>query len=304
LRDQISYTNAWILRVDGAGRRASSWVVLGVAVAALLLAMFGGVTLYGRLAAPLADRPALDRIVLDLCILGPLYAVALVALAYERRAREPANAAPAAALALGGSAGFLGFTLAVGLAALLHAVAPGAAPAALAHRLSGLVLGVAVIAFQAFGEELFFRGWIQPVLAARWGPWIGLTATSVLFAAAHALGRPPGVLALVNDALAGAVFGLLAYRSGGLLAPFAAHFAWNWAEQSVFGLTPNPGVDALGSLLDLDLVGPRLLSGGADEMNGAITATLALLAMAGLALAWTPGARAATTAGAQASKAS
>jgi len=117
-------------------------------------------------------------------------------------------------------------------------------------------------------------------------------ATSALFAAAHALGRPAGGLALVNDTLAGVAFGLLAFRSGGLLAPFAAHFAWNWAEQSLFGLTPNPGVDPLGSLSDLDLVGPTLLSGGRDELNGAIAATAALLLMIGLVLAWRPGLRA------------
>jgi hypothetical protein len=55
---------------------------------------------------------------------------------------------------------------------------------------------------------------------------------------------------------------------------------------------------------DLGLVGPGLLSGGADEMNGAVTATLALLAMAGLALAWAPGLRVSATGAVRASKAS
>ena len=130
---------------------------------------------------------------------------------------------------------------------------------------------------------------MQPVLATRWGPWIGLAATSILFALAHGFGaRPAGALALANDALAGLVFGLLAFRSGGLAAPFAAHFAWNWAEQSLLGLTPNPGVDALGSLFDFDLVGSPLLGAGPDEMNGALPATAALLLLAALALVWTP----------------
>lgn len=293
MRDRIRYSNAWILRVDGAARRASSGVVLLVAIAALALSMFGGAALYGSLSPALADRPALGRMALGLCVVGPLYLVALAGLAFERRLRAPANAAPAMALGVGGALGAGGFALAVGLAALLHAVAPGAAAAPLTHRLDGLVLGAGIIAFQAFGEELFFRGWLQPVLGARWGPWVGLGASALLFALAHEVGRPLGAVALVNDTLAGAVFGLLAFRSGGLLAPFAAHFAWNWVEQSVFGLTPNPGVDPLGSLWDLDLVGPGLLSGGADEMNGALTATLALLAMAGVALMWAPGSRAA-----------
>jgi hypothetical protein len=72
------------------------------------------------------------------------------------------------------------------------------------------------------------------------------------------------------------VFGLLAMRTGGLWAPFAAHWAWNWGEQSVAGATPNPGIDSLGALFDLDLSGPALLSGGADALNGAISTTVVL----------------------------
>jgi membrane protease YdiL (CAAX protease family) len=288
----IAYSNVWIARVDGASRRLSGWVVLFSGLATLLLSIFGGGALYSRLAGQLTSAPVLDRAVLYICVVVPLYAVAFAALAYERRASVPANADPAGALGIGFAVGLIGIGVAVGLSALLGAIAPGASAAPWAHRLAGAAIGIALIAFQAFGEEVFFRGWMQPILAARWGPWIGLAATSVLFAAAHAWGRPAGAVALVNDALAGMAFGLLAFRSGGLLAPLAAHFAWNWAEQCLFGLTPNPGVDALGSLLDLDLVGPGLLSGGRDELNGAVAATAALLLMIGLILAWRPGPRA------------
>jgi membrane protease YdiL (CAAX protease family) len=284
----ISYSNAWILRVDGAGRKMPGWAVLAVGIAVLALSMTGGVALYQQIAQGLEGHPAVDRWVLNLCIVGPLYAAALAGLAYERRARQPANAGIAGALGLGAAVGLVGFGLAVGFSAVLGAVASGAPPSPLAHRLAGLAIGAAVIAVQAYGEELFFRGWMQPVLATRWGPWIGLATTSILFAAAHTMGRPISAVAVLNDGVAGFVFGLLAFRSGGLAAPFAAHFAWNWAEQSLLGLTPNPGVDVLGSLWDLDLVGSPLLGAGPDEMNGAVTATLALLIMVGLALAWTP----------------
>jgi uncharacterized protein len=288
LHHWISYSNAWVLRVDGASRRMPSWAVLGIGVAALALSMFGGAALYGLIMGALRSEPALDRAALNLCIVGPLYVVAIAGLAYERRGTVPPNAGTASSLGIGASVGLLGFALALGLSALFGAVVPGAPPAPLAHRISGMAIGAAIIAFQAYGEELFFRGWMQPVLATRWGPWIGLTASSILFAAAHTLGRPASPMALVNDCLAGAVFGLLAFRSGGLAAPFAAHFAWNWAEQSLFGLTPNPGVDVLGSLWDLDLAGSALLGAGPDEMNGAIQAAAALLLIAGLTLAWQP----------------
>ena len=92
-------------------------------------------------------------------------------------------------------------------------------------------------------------------------------------------------MALLNLMLGGMAFGLLALRSGGLWAPFAAHTAWNWIESGVLGLEPNPGVGAGGSILDLDIVGAGLWSGGGDAMNGSLAATLVLLlGVAGLVL--------------------
>ena len=149
---------------------------------------------------------------------------------------------------------------------------------------------------QAGAEEAFFRGWLQPVLAARWGPWVGLLTASLVFAAAHAAAaalsaHALGPVAWINDTLAGLAFGLLALRTGGLAAPVAAHWAWNWTEASVVGATPNPGVDPLGSLFDLDLVGAGWLTGGPDEMNGSLCASVALLGLIACAAAWRPGKR-------------
>lgn len=285
---QIAYGNPWVLRVDGARRRLASFIALPIALAVILLAVIGGDRFYLATGQALANNAALDRLYLYLCIMAPFYAAAAALLVYERRSRAPANASPAVS-GLGGLAlGLAGFGLAVGLSALAGAITTGAAPAALDHRLTGMAIGALLIGFQAFGEELFFRGWLQPVLATRLGPWIGVLLTSALFAVAHAVNRKLGMAAFANDMLAGLVFGLLALRSGGLLAPFAAHFAWNWAEQCLLGLTPNPGVDSLGSLFDFDLVGPSLLGGGADELNGSILATVALAVMVGAVLLWRP----------------
>jgi hypothetical protein len=88
----------------------------------------------------------------------------------------------------------------------------------------------------------------------------------------------PGALAFLNVFLAGVLFGVLALRTGGLWAPVAAHWAWNAAEMSGLGLTPNPGLDPLGSVWDMDLGGPSWLGGGRDELNGSITATAVLVA--------------------------
>jgi membrane protease YdiL (CAAX protease family) len=289
LDHQLTFRNAWVRRVDGARRHPATWVVLLLAAAAVLMSLTGGVALY-RLSAPLKLDPLTDRAVLYVCVEALLYLTAAGMLAYENRALCKPNIGVAAQLFIGAVFGFAGFGLAVGVSQLFGVIVAGStAPAPMAHRLAGMAAGLGLVAFQAYGEELFFRGWLQPILAARWGPAVGIGATSILFAVAHGLVRPLGILALVNDTLAGLAFGVIAFRSGGLIAPFAAHFAWNWAEQSVLGLTPNPGVDPLGSLFDLDLKGPAMLSGGPDELNGAVGATLGLLAIIACALWWRPG---------------
>jgi membrane protease YdiL (CAAX protease family) len=253
--------------------------------------LVGGVALYkglGVLTTQVAGEAglALDRLLLFVCTLAPLYAVALGAIRFEGRAdiTQPSRRALAAVIGL--SIGVAGFLAAVGVAGVLGAVRMGADASDWGRRLEGAVIAAVLILFQASGEELFFRGWLQPVLGARWGAWVGLAVTSVLFGGAHAVTGPISVLALVNDILAGAVFGLLALRSGGLWAPILAHWGWNWTEQAVVGLTPNPGVDPLGSLWDLDLVGPGMLSGGADEMNGSIAATVVLVTAMVLVALW------------------
>ena len=282
----ISFQNAWVASVDAGTRRMPGWAALAIAVAALAASTFGGSALYRALPEPsrlgLGDYAALalDRLAQDVCIVGPLLIVAWVLIhSVERRPRAAPTIAALPAAAIGAGAGTALFLAALAAAAACGAVQVGADHSGLAHRLLGVVVGALLILFQAGSEEVFFRGWLQPVLAARWGPWVGLLATSALFAAAHALVQPLGLVASLNDLLAGAAFGLLALRTGALWAPTAAHWGWNWAEQSLAGATPNPGVDPLGSLFDFDLKGPALLSGGVDEMNGSLCATLALAAL-------------------------
>ncbi len=204
--------------------------------------------------------------------LGPLWLMSALSIhLLERRAQRPAAAGAVASGAWGAALGASGFCGALGLTALLTTptIGPGtAAPVSIA-------LAAALTLFQTLAEEVFFRGWLQPILSARWGAVVGLVAASLLFAAAHASVQDISVLAFVNDALAGAVFGLLALRTGGLLAPVAAHFAWNFLEARVFGALPEQ--DRLGALYQVHVSGPGLWTGGADGFNGALSSTIVLI---------------------------
>ena len=143
----------------------------------------------------------------------------------------------------------------------------------------GVLAGVALFAFQTAAEELYFRGWLQPILGARWGAVTGLVVTAVLFAALHLAGGARAPLSLLNLFLGGVLFGLLALRTGGLWAPFMAHFAWNWAEACGLGLEQNPGIGPNASLFHLALTGDALWSGGGDRLNASLGMTLVLASL-------------------------
>lgn len=180
-----------------------------------------------------------------------------------------AAALPAGALAVSGA------TLLSWVGGAAHLVA---APA-LRGGLGALLLGWLLVIWGALGEELMFRGFLQPVLHRAWGMGAALVASAAAFAFLHYLGGWRDPVSLANIFAAGLWFGLLAERTGGILAPLLAHAGWNGVEALVFGAAPNPGLGSYGSLLDIDLVGPALLGGSEDGLNASLTvsAVLAIL---------------------------
>lgn len=145
---------------------------------------------------------------------------------------------------------------------------------------SGLIMvGLALTLVQVGGEEVVFRGWLQPLLGRLAGAWVGLFLTSALFAAMHLLGGSMPLHALGNVFLAGIFFGLLAMRTGGIAAPVAAHFMWNAIEDLGFGLIPNPGVGPFGAVHNVAIGGSAIWGGGPEGLNASIGTTIALLAL-------------------------
>lgn len=87
----------------------------------------------------------------------------------------------------------------------------------------GVLLLVLIVGIGApIVEEIFYRGLVQRSMIRRIGPVWGITATSLLFGAAHF--EPLQFAAL---AIAGALFGILAYRTGRLGPSICAHMVFN-----------------------------------------------------------------------------
>ena len=79
------------------------------------------------------------------------------------------------------------------------------------------LIGISVLA--GLGEEMLFRGVLQPAFAPWLGPWGALAAASALFGLLHAVSVTYAILA----ALMGAYLGALWMYGGNLLAPVIVH---------------------------------------------------------------------------------
>jgi membrane protease YdiL (CAAX protease family) len=279
----VDTTNPWVSDVEAARRSPPAWAATLIAavfsVAVLMTFRASGAGLESAIAKSLGDLPPTWVDIwasgaLQAMIFGLFLIAALAAAVTEGRSLWPRRAGAVSQLAIGGLIGAGGFAAAAGLAALAGAVI--VVPSLSGPMIPAAVLvGALLVALQSVAEEIFFRGWLQPLLCARWGAWIGLTVASALFAGLHIIAGAHGLTAVVNLFLGGLLFGLLALRSGGLFAPAAAHFAWNWTESGVLGLDPQP----TGSLFNLGLTGPAFWSGGADTMNGSLATSLVLVSL-------------------------
>jgi uncharacterized protein len=142
-----------------------------------------------------------------------------------------------------------------------------------------LVAGLVLIAFQVGAEELLFRGWLQALLSRLAGDWPAMLLGSLAFAAIHLANGPMALLSFTNLCLAGLLFALLAWRSGGIVAPFAAHLGWNAFEDVGLGLSPNPGLGVFGALHNFDIAGPALWGGSDEGLNASVGTMIVLLAL-------------------------
>lgn len=184
--------------------------------------------------------------------------------------------APALWLALGLLLGAAGLGVSAAYSWINGGLVTGPLPSA---PLAMLALGAALTLLQVGTEEVFFRGWLQPALAARSTGQVAVFLTAIVFALFHLPAGLTSPVSAVTLLLGGVLFGLLALRSGGILAPLGAHFAWNMIEDQGLGLVPNPGSGTLGSYVDLELLGTALWGGHEEGLNASVGTVIVLTAL-------------------------
>jgi membrane protease YdiL (CAAX protease family) len=168
--------------------------------------------------------------------------------------------------------------VAVGLALLPDtALAPGQLRFVGLAALGGGLLTLLGTAVQSSGEELLFRGWLLPTIGARYGPWIGVAVSSLLFGLAHGLNPNATALGLLNLSLFAIFLALYALAEGGLWGACAWHTLWNWTDSVVFGLPDSGGPIRPALLVSVTPSGRDIFAGGRFGPDGSLIETAVLL---------------------------
>jgi membrane protease YdiL (CAAX protease family) len=129
----------------------------------------------------------------------------------------------------------------------------------------------------ALAEEAAFRGYPLQTLTRAGLLWFGVFLTSVPFAIAHWHNPGATVFSTLNTALAGIWLAAAYLKTRSLWFPLGVHWAWNFAQGSIFGLAVS-GLSLSGHpvVRSIDR-GPEWLTGGSYGSEGGAACTLALL---------------------------
>ena len=183
-------------------------------------------------------------------------------------------------LGIGLGAGFLIFSVAVAVAALMgvYRVTGEGDSSDLLQALIGPAL------FAAVSEELIFRGILFRWIEEFGGSWAALLLTSGFFGAAHLANPNASPIAAIGIAFeAGVMLGAAYMLTRSLWLPMGLHAAWNFAQGEIYDI-PVSGTPVHG-LLVARLSGPPLLTGNGFGLEASLIA-IVIATLFGLWLLW------------------
>jgi membrane protease YdiL (CAAX protease family) len=125
----------------------------------------------------------------------------------------------------------------------------------------------------AFVEEVLLRGVVFRISEEKLGTWIALAISALLFALLHLASANATVTSIIVVGLEGGVLLSAAYvLTRRLWLAIGIHFAWDFAQDYVFGVSPG-----VGGLVRGRITGPPLLSGGSAGIEGSLLALIPCL---------------------------
>lgn len=173
--------------------------------------------------------------------------------------------------------GILMFSSVVGVMAVLHFISwengnPLLQGIGMLFPTFLLLIGFVI---QGATEEILCRGWLMPILSARYNLWVGIFLSSSLFGILHGFNHNVTVFAVLNIVLVGVFFSLFALRQGSLWGACALHSVWNWLQGNFFGFEVS-GQDVGPTILNLKEIGPDWFTGGTFGPEGGFVCTFVM----------------------------
>jgi uncharacterized protein len=118
----------------------------------------------------------------------------------------------------------------------------------------------------AFVEEVLLRGIVFRISEEKLGTWVALAISALLFALLHLASANATVTSVIMVGIEGGVLLSAAYvLTRRLWLAIGIHFAWDFAQDYVFGVSR--GVEGL---VRGQITGPALLSGGSAGIEGSL----------------------------------
>lgn len=222
-------------------------------------------------------------------LIGPLLAVLVLWLyrvAVRRVERRPAaELAPRNAtrmVVVGFAGGLLLSAVTIGILALF-----GGYRITGWGSLSGALSVIGMMCAIAVAEEVLFRGVVFGLVQRRWGTWLALAVSAVLFGLVHLVNPGATVWGAIAIAVeAGLMLGAAYAATGSLWLSIGLHLGWNIATVAIFG-TVTSGSESREALVTATTSGPAWLTGGGFGPEASViavvvcsTATAVLLGMA------------------------
>ena len=123
-------------------------------------------------------------------------------------------------------------------------------------------------------EEVIVRGIVFRLIEKRWGSYVALLVSALIFGVLHLANPNSSVIAALGLAIQAGLLLASAYiYSRSLWFPIAIHFAWNFTETGIFGANVS-GNAVSRTLLTTKIDGPEWITGGSFGPEGSIQATL------------------------------
>ncbi len=145
---------------------------------------------------------------------------------------------------------------------------------------SGLFINIMLMLLVAVSEEMVFRGYILNNLMESFNKWTALLISALLFTFAHIFNPELTPLAIINLLLGGILLGLNFIYTRTLWFAIGFHFGWNLLQGYVLGF-PVSGFNEE-TMLQQELKGSVVMTGGPFGFEGSIVATAVLAAGIGL----------------------